>query len=162
MPAAGDAMTDKIGWFRGDYYNLSNFGDSPAWFDGDRYPTAEHAFQAAKVEDRELRRRLFLDPNLTKPGDAKRLGRKKRTVPLRPMWDEGYRLIAMAEVLVTKFAAGEARELLLSTGDAILEEGNNWHDTRFGVCHCATHGGTGSNWMGAQLMTVRAALWMTA
>ena len=35
--------------FDGDYAFLSNFYESPCKFEGDIYPTVEHAFQAAKT-----------------------------------------------------------------------------------------------------------------
>ncbi len=41
-------------------------------------------------------------------------------------------------------------EKLLATGDAVLEEGNNWGDEFWGVVD-----GRGMNWLGTLLMTVR-------
>ncbi len=39
--------------FRGKNGFLSNFAYSPIVYDGETYPTVEHAFQAAKTFDKE-------------------------------------------------------------------------------------------------------------
>ena len=58
--------------------------------------------------------------------EAKRLGRH---VQLRPNW-ENVKLPIMEEIVRAKFTLnGELNDLLLATGEAYLEEGNNWHDT---------------------------------
>lgn len=103
----------------------------------------EHAYQAAKTLDfadqEEIRATLT-------PGKAKRLG---QDVLLRPDWEQ-IKLEVMYRLLVLKFADPNLSRWLLATGDAILEEGNSWGDTYWGVCN-----GHGSNWLGVLLMLVR-------
>ena len=45
------------------------------------------------------------------------------------------------------------RQMLLNTGDAVLEEGNTWGDTYWGICN-----GVGENNLGKILMEIREAL----
>lgn len=116
--------------------------------DEDRfYPSVEHAYQAAKTADRAQRRLIW---GASTPGEAKKLG---GAVVLRPEWEDVKRDV-MADLVWDKFARHpEARERLLATGDAWLEEGNTWGDRFWG-----TVGGAGRNELGLILMEVRAEL----
>ena len=60
---------------------------------------------------------------------------------------------ARGELLYRKFAIPSLREKLLATGDAYLEEGNNWGDTIWGTVN-----GRGQNHLGRLLMEVRDAI----
>lgn len=133
--------------FTGSYRFLSNFYPSPVHFDGWTYYTLEHAYQAAKTDDWELRERMS---QLHNPVTAKRLGRE---LPLRPGW--GAMRIAVMQILIaTKFSPHRIEsQWLLDTGDEELIEGNTWNDTFWGVCN-----GTGANWLGRLLMERRAFL----
>jgi len=137
-------MMDVIDSFRGEYRFLSNFYLHPIVFEGDLYPSLEHAFQAAKSLDPAERKLVRL---CVKPGDAKRTGRK---ITRRSDWDD-IRVSVMRELLFQKFNAGPLRQRLLGTGDAQLIEGNDWGDVFWGVCR-----GRGENWLGKLLMEVRA------
>jgi ribA/ribD-fused uncharacterized protein len=130
--------------FRNKHAFLSNFYKSAAWYDRLVYPTAEHAYQAAKCRQIESRR-LFQSDFMT-PGEAKRRGRH---VLLREDWDT-IRIGVMKEILVSKFRNPILVTLLRETGDSILVEGNNWGDRFWGV-----HNGTGENWLGRILMEIR-------
>lgn len=82
------------------------------------------------------------------PDQAKRRG---RAVKARRDWDS-VRVSIMRRVLAAKFAPGTAlAQLLDSTGDAVLTEGNSHGDKFWGVC-----GGQGRNMLGQLLMQVRA------
>ncbi len=142
-----------IAEFKGRYRFLSNF--YPAWvsFDGDLYPTVEHAYQAAKTLDPSIRKHVRVADS---PGEAKRRGRK---APLRAGWEDA-KLGVMLDLLRQKFArtAGtvpflEAWAKLLATEDQELIEGNTWGDTFWGVCK-----GEGENHLGRLLMQVRGEL----
>ena len=101
---------------------------SPVDFEGEVYPTVEHAFAAAKTLDPTEREVIRLAP---RPGDAKRLGRQ---VALRSGWDD-LRVGVMRGLLARKFApATDLAARLLATGDAQLVEGNTWGDRFWGVC----------------------------
>ncbi len=134
--------------FAGENRFLSNFYKSPIEFEGDTYPTVEHAFQAAKTSIAEERATIRANAN---PVIAKRKGRR---VTLREDWEAAKRDI-MRELLRVKFADAALRELLLQTGDEELVEGNRWHDRYWGRCRCAKCGGQGQNVLGELLMQVR-------
>ena len=129
--------------FSGRARFLSNFYPSIIEFEGQRYPTVEHAFQAAKTSDPKLRKRIR---EAGTPGTAKALGRK---VPLRQDW-ERVKLDVMLGFLRKKFGHSMLRDLLLGTGTAKLVEGNTWNDTFWGVVD-----GRGRNHLGRLLMQVR-------
>ena len=133
----------RIDEFQGENRFLSNFYPSRVEFDGVVYPTVEHAYQAAKTLDPELRKKVR---DAVKPGAAKRLG---RGVALRADW-ETVKCRVMFTLLRWKFHHQPLRGRLLATGDAELVEGNRWGDTYWGVC-----GGKGENRLGKLLMQVR-------
>lgn len=137
-------MSNAIVSFSGEFSFLSNFYPAPVQFDGHEYRTVEHAFQAAKTDDRLQR----LDVRLAlTPGQAKRLGRK---VTLRPGWNDE-RLQVMRGLLLQKFAPGStlAGQLVRTEGRPLVE-GNVWNDRFWGVCD-----GRGENHLGLLLMEVR-------
>jgi ribA/ribD-fused uncharacterized protein len=145
----------EIAEFKGKYRFLSNF--YAVWIvdaDGIKYPTLEHAFQAHKTLDLELRTEIA---GLADPAEAKRAGRQLR---LRTDWEVVKRDV-MAGLLELKFRAGSAlADRLLDTGNAWLVEGNYWCDNEWGDCYC---GGPrcrarGRNWLGIALMQRREAL----
>lgn len=129
--------------FKDEYAFLSNFYPSPVFIgeeidllpDGWKYPTVEHAFQAAKTTSIIQRHRIINAPT---PGLAKRLG---RDVTLRSGWDEGpepwwygLKMKVMQHLIVQKFAAGsQLAAKLVDTGDAVLIEGNYWGDIYWGA-----------------------------
>lgn len=136
-------MSTHIVSFMGEHEFLSNFYEQTVHFNGVAYPTAEHAFQAAKTVTPEEHALILAAAT---PGRAKRLGKK---VKLRPDW-ESVKIDMMRQVLRSKFSHPDLQHLLLETGDAELIEGNDWGDRFWGVCD-----GRGNNWLGKLLMEVR-------
>lgn len=137
----------RIDLFRGEYRWLSNFWIAEVEFEGQQYPSTEHAFQAAKTRDRAKR---ALIATLPRCGDAKRAG---RALDLRVDW-EGIKDDVMYRVCLDKFTRHpDLRAKLLATGDAQLVEGNDHGDRYWGVCH-----GVGKNMLGITLMRIRAEL----
>lgn len=113
---------------------------------GTRYfaNTVEHYYQANKTTDEEGFQRILL----AKDGfSARRLG---RTVPLRPDWNNEFKLTIMLYALYKKFQNEKMASILLSTGNDILVE-NGWWDGFWG---CGAKG-KGQNMMGKALMTIR-------
>lgn len=104
-----------INKFRGKYYFLSNFYETPVTWNGLTYLNNEAAFQSAKTfSDRECFTNLD-------PSSAKKLGRK---VQLRSDW-ENVKDDVMYEICKAKFSQNtELKKRLLSTGNEYLEEGN--------------------------------------
>lgn len=133
----------QITYFRDSHFFLSNYYELPLYFEGAWYPTAEHAFQAAKTTNEEMRTAIRKSNS---PAKAKRMG---RNLTLRPRWDS-MRVEVMRTILRSKFKDMVMRGMLMSTGDADLIEGNTWGDTFWGVCR-----GRGQNTLGQLLMEIR-------
>ena len=136
--------------FNGKYRFLSNFFESPINFEGTEYKTVEHAYQAAKTTDTDLRAMIA---NADSATIAKRLG---RNLVLRPDWED-VKLTIMLTLLRKKFRDHKhLQATLLATNQEQLYEYNYWHDTFWGTCTCVKHQLTpGANWLGKLLMQVR-------
>ncbi len=130
--------------FQGEHRFLSNFWPAEVELDGIKYPTIEHAYQAAKTLDEERRKVIQAQ---TTPGEAKRAGRK---VKIRPDWED-VKIGIMLDLVRQKFTNNvKLRNRLLATGDEELIEGNTWGDTFWGRCK-----GIGQNNLGKILMKIR-------
>jgi ribA/ribD-fused uncharacterized protein len=139
---------EKITSFKGEYDFLSNFYPCFVAYDGVLYPSAEHAYQAAKTDDPVWRERIR---DCFDARTAKSLGTSK--LKLRADWND-FRQVVMNLIVLDKFSRSPfLGEKLLATGDAELIEGNTWGDHYWGVCR-----GRGQNHLGRILMRVRAAL----
>lgn len=136
-------LTSDIPAFRGKYGFLSNMHMVTVALDGILYPSAEHAFQAAKTLDPRERERICA----MSLSDVKRVG---HAVTIRPDWKD-FRLEAMHAVLSDKFTRhSDLTTKLLATGDAIIQELNTWGDTFWGIS-----AGRGHNHLGLILMDIR-------
>lgn len=132
--------------FRGKYRFLSNFYPAPLIWASMKWPTAEHAYQAAKTQDMDARIAILM---LETPGQAKRYGRR---ITIREDWDD-IKLDKMQEIVEAKFKQNTNLMLdLLATDDKKLVEGNTWGDTFWGQCPV----GVGENHLGKILMKIRA------
>ena len=131
--------------FRGDYFFLSNFYESPMTYGGVAYKNSEAAFQAQKCMTEEEKRGFSeLSPTAAK--------RKGRIVDLRADWED-VKVDIMEDVVRAKFEGNEdLKEKLLATGDAELREGNSWNDLFWGV---SLETGKGKNHLGKILMKIR-------
>ena len=138
----------KITSFEGRYEFLSNFAVSPIFYEGEQYPTVEHAYQALKANKEEDRLAI---QQLPTPGKAKRMGRK---IEMRPDFEK-IKLEVMKKCLREKFKEGShLADKLLSTGDSLLVEGNDWGDKLWGmVIENKTY--VGENLLGLMLMEIR-------
>lgn len=137
--------------FRGDYRWLSNFHLVPIRYQGIDFPSTEHAYQAMKSYDHNVRLKFSTDAGLSCK-QAKQLGNQ---IYLRRDWDV-IKLQVMEEVLRLKFTEGSdlARQLT-ATGSYELVEGVTWHDVFWGVCSCIKCNVVGENNLGLLLMTIR-------
>jgi ribA/ribD-fused uncharacterized protein len=136
------------------YEFLSNFAPCPkkVVYDGLVYPTSEHAYQAAKFDDEDLRIEFTWEDVTV--GKAKKLGRK---YPMRSDWDK-IKDRVMAKVVLDKFQRDEElAEKLLATDNRTLVEANHWNDTYWGVDKDLCRG---QNKLGKTLMGVRSLLKM--
>lgn len=138
-----------ISSFSEEYQFLSNFFSAKVVYEGIEYSNSEAAFQAAKTKNLILRKEF----STLNPSQAKKKGRH---IPLREDWEEIKNQV-MYEIVKDKFSRNlELKEKLLATNNAILIEGNWWHDNYWGACNCercATK--TGENNLGKILMQVR-------
>lgn len=139
-------MQDIHGFF-GDHRWLSNFWPARVTMDWEEYPTVEHAYQAAKTFDRNVRLAI---QNAQTAGQAKRLSPTGKL--LRPDW-EHVRVQIMDDLLRQKFSNPELAQKLVSTGECTIEETNAWGDIFWGVCN-----GKGENTLGKLLMEIRSDL----
>lgn len=134
---------------------LSNF--YPHKKDGSKYPLdvrvlyngivfdcVENAYQASKFTDKKSQERFAcMSPYETKDFWLFHDIENKDF--------ESQKLKIMEDLVFQKFSnSNELRKMLLKTGDAILEEGNNWGDTFWGICD-----DVGQNNLGKILMRVR-------
>lgn len=135
------------------YEWLSNFFRREIEWEGEKWATNEHAYQAAKTYNVAHRRRIRMAPS---PGHAKMLGQSRsfahHGVEMRSDW-ETVKYDVMIDLLRLKFREPDLRAKLLATGNAKLVEGNTWNDTCWGVCN-----GVGANNLGRSIMLVRAEL----
>lgn len=129
--------------FSGENRFLSNFYPCNMTYNGQKFDSAEAAFQCQKCaleEDKKIFTRL-------EPREAKTHG---KFVKLRKDWEE-VKVQIMEEVVRAKFTQVKSLgEALVNTGDAILIEGNRWRDTFWGV-----YEGVGQNMLGKILMKIR-------
>lgn len=142
---------EVIDGFNGEYRFLSNFYiHEPINFEGEDYPTVEHAYQAAKTLDPALRATIAA---LT-PAKAKSAG---RNVIVRSDWED-IKLSIMLTLLRKKFRSERLAVMLLKTKSAQLIEGNYWHDNFWGACtcqSCCASGQAPGSHLGRLLMQVR-------
>jgi ribA/ribD-fused uncharacterized protein len=148
-------MVDLFGYetircFQGKYEFLSNFFVREIVYKDVRFLTTEHAFQWDKTTDPDEQRIVLA---ASTPGKVKRLGRQ---VTMRPDWAQ-LRFKTMFDINMAKFTQHlDLKENLLATEDAVLVEGNNWHDNFWGDCVCSRCANiTGLNHLGKTLMQVR-------
>lgn len=135
-------MSEAIKGFRGIYGFLSNFLDVKIEYNGLVFNSVEAAYQAQKTLSPTIREKFIgIGPTF-----AKKLGRQ---YPLRSDW-EFVKLDIMYDLIRIKFKNPILRQWLLDTGDAYIEETNDWKDTYWGVCK-----GVGQNHLGKILMEIR-------
>ena len=131
------------------YGAFSNLSKHPFTLDGVWYPTAEHAFQAAKfvgLPQAETIRRLRGGK------DAARMGRDCRSL-VRGDWD-AVKEVELKRILLAKFTAhASVRNLLISTGVEAIEFASPM-DRYWGT----GRDGTGANRFGELLVQLRATL----
>ncbi len=125
---------------------LSNYYLVPIAVDGIVYRSSEHYYQSQKTEDPDFAKRIR---DAETCDEAKNLGNSEECV-VRSDW-KTYRNMAMMRILIEKFSQNEdLRQMLLSTGDAVLVE-NSTHDYYWG----RGADGSGFNMLGRLLMATR-------
>jgi len=133
-----------INSFKGEWTRLSNYSLVSVWFEGHMYNSVEHAYQAAKTLNEYERADIR---HAATPNQAKKMGRNINK--LRNDWEQ-VKIPIMRQLLIEKFSQKPEKDILISTGDEELIEGNWWNDTFWGVCN-----GKGENHLGKLLMEIR-------
>lgn len=140
----------EISDFKGEYGFLSNFYNTDIVYKGLVYPNAEAAFQAQKCISEEAKLKYTQKMN---PYIAKQLGKREPDLPNN--WkDISYTI--MLNIIRIKFENPILKQKLIATGDTFLEEGNTWHDNKWGHCKCSKcRNKKVENLLGKILMQVR-------
>jgi len=135
------------------YGAFSNLFLRAVEFDGEIYPTAEHAYQAGKAAKKAVRQWILSAPN---PALVAMAAHGLYSWDVVPNWAT-IKFDRMRRVLRAKYQQHEdLRRLLLSTGDARLVESantNNAVNRLWGEVN-----GKGQNMLGKLLMEIRAEL----
>jgi len=140
--------------FYGPYSFLSNFASCLIEYEGEKYISTEHAYQAAKTNDPNWKEVIRLAETPTK------CKRKGSQAPLREDWEQ-IKDDVMRNVLRLKFSEDHPvfRQMLLDTHPQYLVEGNSWHDNYWGICllhNCPKcESKQGRNMLGNLLMEIR-------
>lgn len=140
-----DDFPDVISSFKGEYDFLNNrYGCSFVW-QGIRYNNVESAFHASKYTDeseRKILSRMSADKAV------------KKSMDFTPSAEwEDCKLNIMESIIMAKFAQNPSlKKSLIETDNRILINGNNKHETYWGVdLYCWI----GENHIGKILMTIR-------
>ena len=113
--------------FKGKHRFLSNFYPSSFKINEIEYKTVEHWFQSQKTNNLNEQNSIR---NAKTPATAKALGKKCQ---LRDDWEQ-IKLIIMEKGVRAKFNQNpDLKQLLIDTGDQVLEERNRWKDTFWGI-----------------------------
>lgn len=142
-----DGRPMPITFYTPEFYVLNNFSAHAIEFRGELYPTAEHAYQAAKCTDplgkEEIRK-------ARSPLMAKKLANEKYRPARDPDWDSK-KLGVVEEILRTKLAQHpEAQEALANSGDEEIVE-----DSPTDYFWGAGADGSGQNMLGRIWMKIR-------
>jgi ribA/ribD-fused uncharacterized protein len=136
----------KIKEFQDGYEWLSNFAPCEINFNGRCFASVEHAYMSAKSNDLEWK--TFCSDANNSPGKVKR---KSKKILLREDW-ESIKVEIMYQLLELKFSQEPYRTLLLNTGNILIQEGNRWGDTFWGV---DLNTNVGENKLGLLIMQIR-------
>jgi len=140
-----DDFPDVISSFKGEYDFLNNrYGCSFVW-QGIRYNNVESAFHASKYTDeseRKILSRMSADKAV------------KKSMDFTPSAEwEDCKLNTMESIIMAKFAQNPSlKKSLIETDNRILINGNNKHETYWGV---DLYSWIGENHIGKILMTIR-------
>jgi ribA/ribD-fused uncharacterized protein len=154
--AASGPTGGEIRFYRANerpYGAFSNLYRRSVVFEGNQYPTAEHAYQAGKARRKVVRDWILSAPT---PSLAAMAAHGLYTWDVVPNWSE-IKFERMRQVLRAKFTQhDDLRRLLLATGKARLVEAgrvDNAVNRTWGEVN-----GKGLNMLGALLMELRDAL----
>lgn len=132
------------------YYEFSNFYISPIIYNGKRWRTTEHLYQAMKFEDENIQEKIR---SCASARQAAKLGRSYIQGQLRANWDD-IKYGVMKDIILCKVKQHpRIKKLLLDTGDVpIIEYSKKDYVWGSGANF------EGKNWLGKIWMEIRSAL----
>ena len=134
-----------ITYVKGVHDILSNFYQTPLYFDGDTFKSAEHLYQSSKAVVHDL---LEMDDLIRLAPDAKEAKKLSKQIVTKQQWED-LKPIIMGEILKIKFIqCEEFRQRLLSMQGYIK---HNVNDDFWGT----GKNGKGQNVFGLLLATLR-------
>lgn len=151
--------------FRKEYFFLSNMKSLDNWIETDQgflVPTAEHAYQAAKFQDRTIHQHIAWargnqdDTRMHADGVASKelaYNLAESGVKIRSDWEVA-KLGIMRVVIQQKFKKNQdLARMLVATAPEEIVEGNDWGDRFWGVDPIGSK--NGDNHLGRILMQTR-------
>lgn len=135
--------------FKDDYKWLSNFASVEIILDNFTYPSVEHAYQSAKCS--------FLwwkDLCSDTSNSASYVKRRSKTIKLVDDWDN-IKVDIMKKCLEQKYNSYPYKNLLITTSNQYIQDGNYLDDKFWGVCLKTN---TGQNILGHLIMNIRTSL----
>ncbi len=134
--------------FTGDFAFLDNSYPCDVLFDGLRYPSAEHAYQASKTDDPNKK---LIVANLLDGATARSYGKSRLKITTEFTL---VRLSIMRRILEAKFFDNiSLAKMLIETMDSVLCYPARGNDLYWG---CRNRGKNGDNKLGLLLMEIRA------
>lgn len=134
-----------INFYEGPYYLLSNFSAHQVVFEGETWMTSEHAYQASKYQNKEMREKVKNAPSayLSREYGQAKEGKIEN-------WDE-MKVEVMKNIMREKaLQHKDVMDALLSTGESVIIK-NHPEDYYWGT----GLNGTGKNVMGIIWMELR-------
>lgn len=141
---------DKIKQFKNEYRWLSNFAVCRIKIGDFIYNSTEAAYQSEKSDD--INWKIFCRDN--RAGVVKK---KSREITLTNDWNMR-KVNVMRIITDQKYNQTPYKEMLIATGERIIEEGNTWNDTFWGIDLIT---GKGDNNLGKIIMDKREELYTT-
>jgi len=136
---------ETIKIFSGEHRWLSNFAPVNIQIGKCTFRSVEHAYQSEKSNEKEWK---ICCLSIERPGDIKKMSRK---IKLSSDWEER-KVTVMKACLEQKYNQEPFKSLLIKTAPKIIQEGNYWHDTFWGV---DLKTGKGRNVLGKLIMQIR-------
>jgi ribA/ribD-fused uncharacterized protein len=107
-----------ISFYEAEYYMFSNFASFAVKYNGLLFPISEHAYQAAKFEDKEV---IDLIHSSLSAHDSKKVARAHKE-KMNPAWDS-IKVSVMEDIIRSKISMHPyIKEKLLETGDQEIIE----------------------------------------
>lgn len=135
----------KITNFREGFRFLSPFAEEPIVVEGSCFHTVIGAYYAVLHPEWHD---VFVE--MKSPSEIQAVAMNKGLCR-----DDDAAFNAMEKVLRIRYADGESRERLLSTGSLDIVQSNHIHENKWGACWCAECKGKGENRYGRLLMKIR-------